>query len=224
MATDKPITGFDPLDVADVESDDILIVVDVHDTAQSSSGSTKTLTLAALLGSIVDLTMSGVLTMTRALSKIVPGATSFSIRNHADDADNLLVADDGSVTVRKTLTATSTVQGGRIAGNVATPPTVTGLATGVSSATLATGGDNSQGVVTVVVDSAGGTIASNTSLFTVNFDGGVGAYTQIPSVLAGPSNLGHAGSIGQTGFHLVTDAAISRLGGTFTFYYQAMGI
>lgn len=106
MATDKPITGFDPLDVADVEQDDILVVVDVHDTDQSGSGSTKTLTLAALFGSMVDAVLSGILTFTAAVSKIIPGATSFAIRNHADSADNVLVTDDGSVTVLTKVTVT----------------------------------------------------------------------------------------------------------------------
>lgn len=48
MASEKPITGFGPLDAVDVEQDDVLVIVDVHDTSQSSSGSTKQVTLASM--------------------------------------------------------------------------------------------------------------------------------------------------------------------------------
>jgi hypothetical protein len=46
------------------------------------------------------VTVGGTLTMTTAVSKLVPGATSFSVRNNADGADNLLIANDGTITVR----------------------------------------------------------------------------------------------------------------------------
>lgn len=42
-----------------------------------------------------------------AVSKIVPGATSISLRNNADNADNVLVTDAGLVTVRNGLTVTA---------------------------------------------------------------------------------------------------------------------
>jgi len=45
--------------------------------------------------------------MNQAASTIRPGATSFALRNNADNADNLLVTDAGVVTARSTLTATS---------------------------------------------------------------------------------------------------------------------
>ncbi len=48
-------------------------------------------------------THDGSLVMSATTSKLVPGATSFSVRNHADSADNLLVADNGDVTVRRSL-------------------------------------------------------------------------------------------------------------------------
>jgi hypothetical protein len=75
-----------------------------------------------------------------ATSAIVPGVTSFSFRNHAQTADNLLITDAGAVTVRNgltvsagdttvtTLTASSTVQGTRLISTIATgtaPLTVT---------------------------------------------------------------------------------------------------
>lgn len=42
-----------------------------------------------------------------AASKIIPGVTSISLRNHADSADNLLVTDAGAVTTRAGLTVTT---------------------------------------------------------------------------------------------------------------------
>lgn len=52
-----------------------------------------------------DLSISaGRLVLGAAVSKIVPGATSLSLRNNADSADNVLIADAGLVTLRNTLT------------------------------------------------------------------------------------------------------------------------
>lgn len=47
------------------------------------------------------------LTLSAAASRIVPGATSLSIRNNANDADNLLVSNAGVVTARAGLVATA---------------------------------------------------------------------------------------------------------------------
>lgn len=141
MATPKPLTDFSPLATVDVQQDDVLFVVDVHDTSQSSAGSTKTLALSALFGSMVDALLSGVLMFSAAVSKLIPGATSFSIRNHADSADNVLVADDGSVTVLKKVTITGVGGSDALAignGNITTSGAVTGLIV------IATGDANGQ--------------------------------------------------------------------------------
>lgn len=45
------------------------------------------------------------LTITTAVSRIIPGATSFAIRNNANTNDNLLVSDAGNVSTQGTLTA-----------------------------------------------------------------------------------------------------------------------
>lgn len=42
-----------------------------------------------------------------ATAKVIPGATSFTFRNHADNADNLGITDAGVVTARAGLTATT---------------------------------------------------------------------------------------------------------------------
>lgn len=49
----------------------------------------------------------GQLNLAVAASRIVAGATSLSLRNNANTADNILVADAGAVTVRSTLTVTA---------------------------------------------------------------------------------------------------------------------
>lgn len=50
---------------------------------------------------------TGALVFGTAASKIIPGATSFSHRNNADSADNLLISDAGAVTVRNGFTITT---------------------------------------------------------------------------------------------------------------------
>lgn len=55
----------------------------------------------AAIGAATPSTLRGTsLTLTTAASKIVPGATSLSLRNNADSADNLLISDAGVVTAR----------------------------------------------------------------------------------------------------------------------------
>jgi hypothetical protein len=46
-----------------------------------------------------------------AATKIIPGTASLSVRNNADTQDNLLVADNGSVTVRNKLLILSAISG-----------------------------------------------------------------------------------------------------------------
>jgi hypothetical protein len=56
-------------------------------------------------------TFSDTILMSAAASRIRPGATSFAIRNNADSADNLLVANNGDVTVRNNLSLTASAAG-----------------------------------------------------------------------------------------------------------------
>jgi hypothetical protein len=53
------------------------------------------------------LTMAGDLTMSDTASQIIPGATSFAVRDNADSNDNLLVSDAGVVTARAGLVTTA---------------------------------------------------------------------------------------------------------------------
>lgn len=50
---------------------------------------------------------SGSLTFTAVASKIIPGATSISLRNNADSADNLIITNAGVATVRAGLVITA---------------------------------------------------------------------------------------------------------------------
>ncbi|MDQ2732707.1 MAG: hypothetical protein M3Y56_13700, partial [Armatimonadota bacterium] len=56
-------------------------------------------TFGALLTALLGLTLTGILTMLDSVSRIVPGATSFSIRNYANSRDNVLVNDSGDIFV-----------------------------------------------------------------------------------------------------------------------------
>lgn len=57
--------------------------------------------------SVGAITMSGALTMSAAVSQLIPGATSFAVRDSANANNNLLVSNAGLLTVRAGLTVTS---------------------------------------------------------------------------------------------------------------------
>lgn len=65
------------------------------------------------------------ITLTTAASKIIPGATSLALRNHADTADNIGITDAGVVTIRAGLTVTA-------GGLVVTAGGLTVTATGIT--------------------------------------------------------------------------------------------
>lgn len=60
--------------------------------------------VAVTISGAKAVTFAGNIALSTAVSKLVPGATSFSARNNADSVDNLLIADSGNVTIRGTLT------------------------------------------------------------------------------------------------------------------------
>lgn len=62
---------------------------------------------SAYTGDSVTIAAQNGLTFTHATARLVPGATSFSLRNNANNADNLLVSNAGAVTVRAGLTVTA---------------------------------------------------------------------------------------------------------------------
>lgn len=103
-------------------------------------GSTTTgalTTAAATVGGDLTIASAFRLLFGAAVSKIVPGATSLSLRNHADNADNLIVTDAGAATVRSDLTLSA----GRLLFSAATAKIVPG-ATSLSLRNNADGSDN----------------------------------------------------------------------------------
>jgi hypothetical protein len=55
-------------------------------------------------------TAAGDFALTSAVSRIIPGVTSLSLRNNLNDADNLLIADNGDISVRGIMSFTTAVQ------------------------------------------------------------------------------------------------------------------
>jgi hypothetical protein len=119
-AASKIVPGATSLSLRNnADSADNLILTDAGAaTFRSTVGGITTLTATTLagtlstaaqgsvtsLGTLTSLTISGTLTLSAAASKIVPGATSLSLRNNADSADNLILTDAGSATIRVALT------------------------------------------------------------------------------------------------------------------------
>lgn len=89
-------------------------------------------TTVAGLTSSADITAQARILLTTAVSKIVPGATSLSLRNTADGADNLILTDAGLATFRNTVT----VSAGGI--TVTGASTITGTLGGVTTLTAVT--------------------------------------------------------------------------------------
>lgn len=89
------------------EGDDDLVVIQNNARTLHIDGITKAVTVDGALtvtGGLTATTLnnpivSGNLTFTTAAAKIIPGATSLTIRSTADAADNLSITDAGLVTV-----------------------------------------------------------------------------------------------------------------------------
>jgi hypothetical protein len=84
---------------------------DLPANMQTINDAIVTLADAQTISGRKTLSHANGLALSAAASKIVPGATSLSLRNNADDANNLLISNAGAVTVRSVLTLT----GGQIA-------------------------------------------------------------------------------------------------------------
>lgn len=116
--------------------------------------------LTALGGASISggLSLSGALTMTDAASRIIPGATSFSIRDTANANDNLLVSNAGLVTARAGLVATAggitVVAGGAsitgdetLAGRLLITPAAAKILGGATSLSLRNNADSADNVL-----------------------------------------------------------------------------
>lgn len=100
---------------------------------------------------------AGNITFGAATSKIIPGATSLSLRNNADSADNVLVTDAGLVTVRA---------GALIGG---TAPSSAGGQVGLGGGNPALGGGATATFGTI--GGSGPTIAGQLSWWAINING-----------------------------------------------------
>lgn len=90
------------------------------------------------------LSIGGALTISPTAAQVIPGATSLSLRNNANNADNFIVLDAGSATLRNALTIS--------AGTPAlTLPVQSG---GVTKAI--TWGDNGGGTTSILGNTVGG--------------------------------------------------------------------
>jgi hypothetical protein len=133
------------------------------------------------------ITVTGTITMATTASKIVPGATSLALRNHADSANNLLVSDAGAVTTRSALTVTAggiTVTAGDLtlsSGGI----TLSGSITGLTSLAMA----GALSGVTTLAASGVVSLAATGQCLTFN-----GASPQIRAGSTGLDILNHAGS------------------------------
>jgi len=84
-------------------ADNILIADAGGVTFRAGLSGITTLALTGAQSGGTTLSLAGPITLTTAASKIIPGATSLSLRNNADSADNLLITNAGDATIRNNL-------------------------------------------------------------------------------------------------------------------------
>lgn len=97
----------------------------VEGTPTWSSNQAITLSTAAQanvtsLGTLTALTIAGNLTFSGASRNIIAGTTNFSLRNNANNADNILVTDAGAITLRSTVGGITTLTATTLAGTLST--------------------------------------------------------------------------------------------------------
>lgn len=180
------------------DSADNLIITDAGAATFRS-----TVTATGLLTASAGLTVTGNLTMATAASRIVPGATSFAIRNNGNGVDNLLISNAGDATLAGSLTmtvgnlifltansriipgATSLVF--RDAANANTNVTITdaGVATIRAGLVVSTGGAAITGassiIGTLTLTNAGATLFSLNAAYTDHAGPSAGSLTNAPT-------------------------------------------
>lgn len=154
--------------------------------------------------SITTLSLSSTLTMTASASVLIPGATSFAIRNNGDSANNLLVNDAGDVTVRNGFTVTAggmTVSSGTSAFQAVTATTYVGSSTGQFGGTLTvtTGGVTVTGASTITGTLGGITTLSATTVTATTLNGTLGTAAQPNVTSVGTLTSLAVGAITSTG-------------------------
>ena len=182
MATVTTILGLTALTT--VQSDDVVPVVDVHDTTQSPSGSTKKITVANLFAPYLPLSGG---TLTGGLS----GTTlSLSSTLGVSGASTLaaLSATSGSFSTTLSVTGASTIASlSATSGTFSTTLNVTGATTltSVNSTNLTTSAGMAAGTYLTV-----GTTLTVTGATTLNSTLSVTGATTLGGTLAMPSGVG----------------------------------
>lgn len=112
-STDDTVLNADSGDVIKFDINGVTEATLSNDTLTFSDFNIGDINTATGLGIGVGVTReltitNDQVTFTGAASELVPGVTSFSVRNNADSADNLIILDAGTATLRGSLVLTST--------------------------------------------------------------------------------------------------------------------
>ncbi len=104
-----------------VDGDILESSVTQHEAALSIAASQITAGTFGTGSYVIDTNLtSAKLILSTAVSLIVPGVTSLSLRNNADDADNLIITNAGAVTFRSTVGGITTLTATTLAGTLST--------------------------------------------------------------------------------------------------------
>ncbi len=190
----------------------------------ASSGLTVTLggitvTAGGLTVTAGDLAVTaGDITMAATVSKIIPGATSWGVRNTADGADNIIITDAGAVTFRSTVGGISTLTATTLAGTLSTAAqtNVTSLGTltalqvddiNINGTTISTDGGTDLNITplagqqivldgTIVVDA--GVVTGATSITSTTFVGALTGNADTATTISDPLILGNGSNTAPT--------------------------
>lgn len=159
------------------------------------------LTAAQSLSSktLVAPTVSGTLTLSTAVSKVRPGATSLSLRNNGDSADNVLVTDAGVVTLRSNLVAGV---GTFTAGSIYT----------TAAAGLVFGGKTGSATDLVLTNNAGATVLDvPTTTTNARFAGSLVLTTAASRIVPGATSLALRNNADSADNLLITNAGAATV-------------
>lgn len=109
----------------------------------------------------LSLGVTGTLSMLAAVSQIVPGATSLSFRNNANNADNLLIVDGGTATFRGAVS---------IGGNITMAAASAKILRGATSLSIRDSADTTD----LMLFNSSGITLTNSLITAVSVTGGAG--------------------------------------------------
>jgi hypothetical protein len=181
----------------------------------------KILTTPHMTGPIID---SGGLNFAAAVCKIVPGATSISIRDNADANDNLIITNAGIATIRAGLT----IAAGVLTFGAASSQVVPG-ATSLSFRNTANSADNliitDAGAVTI---RGGSTIVAGGETITVGdltiTAGKINITTAASQIIPGATSLSFRNNANSANNLIITDAGAATIRNGLTVTAGNVGI